>query len=135
MKMLLSIISTLAHAWSWDEVQAVCKVCRKDVTDNAKERRPLSSKQFNTLFTLATASSPSPPASLVHSFLARSPNYVCKSCYSVLTKYGSVAKEVEAMQHCVKGVFAQTHSTGSASASAVVSYWIGMNKRSTKNVD
>ena len=29
-----------------------------------------------------------------------------KSCYSVLTKYGSVAKEVEAMQHCLKDVFA-----------------------------
>ena len=104
-------------------MQAVCKACGKDVTDNAKERRPLSGKRYNTLFTLAKASSPSPPASLVHSFLARSLNYVCKSCYSVLTKYGSVAKEVEVMQHCLKDVFAQTHSTGSASASAVVSYW------------
>ena len=105
------------------------------MTDNTKERRPLSGKQYSTLFTLATASSPSPPASLVHSLLARSPNYVCKSRYSVLTKYGSVAKEVEAMQHCLKDVFAQTHSTGSESASAVVSYWRGMNKRSTKNID
>ena len=45
------IISTLAHTWSWDEMQAVCKACGKDVTDIAKERWPPSGKQYNTLFT------------------------------------------------------------------------------------
>ena len=102
-------------------METVCKACGKDVTGDVKERRPLSGRQYNALFTLATASSLSSPAILVHSFLAKSPSYVCKPCYSVLTKYGSIAKEVETIQNCLKDVLGETQSTETVSVSDMVS--------------
>ena len=76
----------------------LCKACGRNMADDAKERRPLTGKQYNALHTIVAASSTSLPASLVHTNLAKPPSYVCKSCYSVLTKYGNIAKEIEDMQ-------------------------------------
>ena len=88
------------------KMQVLCKAaCGRNLADDAKDRRLLNGKQYTALFTIVTASSPSLPASLVHTNLATSPSYVCKSCYSVLTKYGNIAKEIKDMQQCFQDSF------------------------------
>ena len=78
-----------------------CKACGS-VTGGVKDRRLLQGKQYN-FFSIATATNPS--ATLVHSFLTKLPSYVCKPCYLTLTKYASIAQELEAMQRHLKDAF------------------------------
>ena len=78
-----------------------CKACGRDVTEKMKERRPLHGKQYNALFQIATTSVLLSEAAVVHLFFGKAPSYVCKCCYSVLTKYASIAKELETIEHPV----------------------------------
>ena len=112
-------------------MQVLCKACGRNLADDAKERRPLTGKQYNALHTIVTASSPSLPASLVHTNLAKSPSYVCKSCYSVLTKYGNIAKEIEDMQQRFQD---SSQSTSEVSSEQYVDFFmefgLSLNKSS-----
>ena len=97
-------------------MNAHCKtLCGRDLT-NAKERRPLNGKQYNALFTIASAAWPSAPAQSIHTVLAQSPSYVCKSCHSVLTKYSSITKEVTDIQKCMKNMLEASQSSSVVSS-------------------
>ena len=117
------------------KMQVLCKACGRNLADDAKERRPLTGKQYNALHTIVAASSPSLPASLVHTNLAKSPSYVCKSCYSVLTKYGNIAKEIEDMQQRFQDSFFSSQSTSEVSSEQYVDFFMeyGLFKQGPTN--
>ena len=84
----------------------LCKAaCGKDLAGKARDRRLLGGAEYDALFSLVTLSCPSLSTGQVHTVLAKSPSYVCKSCHSVLTKYGRIAKEIADMQQRLKGTF------------------------------
>ena len=67
-----------------------CKTCRKVLQDN-KGQRSLTGVAYSTLCDLALErTSFYLDPSTVHRFLSQDPSYLCKACYSAVSKYANL---------------------------------------------
>ena len=97
--------NVLAQGYVYAKMATLCKAaCGKDLAGKARDRRLLGWVEYDALVTLSC------PSLSTGQVLAKSPSYVCKSCHSVLTKYGRIAKEIADMQQRLKGTFGLHYS-------------------------
>ena len=86
------------RGWESKEMYA-CRTCGKSVEDS-KERRILQGKVYNALVDVLRCEGQN---SSLHCFLTSAvQTYVCKRCYSTLSKYSNIMDELATMRKHLK---------------------------------
>ena len=85
-----------------------CKACGEGQLQS-KERRPLQGQPYSTLLDIVTTETQAPPT-VVNKILASGGSYICKKCYSVLTKYVSIRENRKQMK--AHALFLVNHQPG-----------------------
>ena len=98
----------------------LCKACGINVA-NPKQRRILDGRPYAILFEIAQAAPGTPggdesaAASVIHRVLAAPPTYICKPCFSALTKYDGIKSQMEKINEFIKSILTNKQHTASVS--------------------